>query len=46
MDDNEVINVVNKDHTRASKKVETISFLFSLKNRIGGLARALRVFQV
>jgi hypothetical protein len=45
MDDSEVINVFNKEADRA-KKLETVSFIFSLKNRIGGLARALRVFQV
>lgn len=44
MDDSEVINVFNKEADRA-KKLETVSFIFSLKNRIGGLARALRVFQ-
>ena len=48
MEDNEVINVFNKDMEKenVSKKNETVSFIFSLKNRIGGLARALRVFQV
>ena len=45
MDDSEVINVFNKEAVR-TKKLDTVSFIFSLKNRIGGLARALRVFQV
>jgi hypothetical protein len=51
MEDNEVMTVVNNDLSREKleklvKKNNTISFIFSLKNRIGGLARALRVFQV
>ena len=45
MHDNDVIKVINEEN--ASKDTEnSVSFLFSLKNRIGGLARALRVFEV
>ena len=45
MEDSDVISEINN-----KKKIEnsrpTQSFIFSLKNRVGGLARALRVFEV
>ncbi len=43
MEDNEVIKFINKQ-----KSMENCGtpFIFSLKNRIGGLAKALKVFQV
>lgn len=52
MDDNDVIRVFNEIHdgdqksSRKSSKTPQTSFIFSLKNRVGGLARALRIFQV
>ena len=52
MDDNDVIKVFNEIHdgdkssSRRSSKTPQTSFIFSLKNRVGGLARALRIFQV
>jgi hypothetical protein len=45
MNDEDVINAIN-NQTASEKKSNTASFIFSLKNRVGGLARALRVFQV
>ena len=46
MDDNDVIKAVNEETKNEKIDRKTISFIFSLKNRVGGLARALRVFQV
>ena len=46
MDDNEVIKTINGPKPNQTNKANTASFIFSLKNRVGGLARALRVFQV
>ena len=52
MDDNDVIKVFNEiqdseqNSSRRSSKTPQTSFIFSLKNRVGGLARALRIFQV
>lgn len=43
MEDSDVLKVVN---AKANNRSSTTSFIFSLKNRVGGLARALRVFQV
>ncbi|CAF3087417.1 unnamed protein product [Rotaria sp. Silwood2] len=50
MDDQEAVNVVN--HEIPPEKLKslvqqghTTSFIFSIKNRVGGLARALKVFQ-
>jgi hypothetical protein len=51
MDDQETVALVN--HEIPIEKLRslvrqgnTTSFIFSIKNRIGGLARALKVFQV
>jgi hypothetical protein len=51
MDDQETVALVN--HEIPIEKIRslvrqgnTTSFIFSIKNRIGGLARALKVFQV
>lgn len=47
MEDNDVISAVNNEaNSQKLSQKSTVSFIFSLKNRIGGLARALRVFQV
>ncbi|CAF1076262.1 unnamed protein product [Rotaria sordida] len=50
MDDQEAVNVVNHDIPLEKLKSlvqdgNTTSFIFSIKNRVGGLARALKVFQ-
>ena len=45
MDDIDVLNLVNNQKSNSAPSSVT-SFHFSLKNRIGGLARALKVFQV
>ena len=45
MEDAEFIKLFNKEKSIDIQGKGT-SFVFSLKNRIGGLARALRVFQV
>jgi prephenate dehydratase len=51
MDDQEALAVVN--HEVPLEKLQslvrqgnTTSFIFSVKNRVGGLAKALKVFQV
>ena len=44
MDDSEVVKAVNERDRNASN-ADLTSFIFTLKNRVGGLARALRVFQ-
>jgi prephenate dehydratase len=50
MDDQEALAVIN-DETSAEKLQSLVqqgnstSFIFSIKNRVGGLARALKVFQ-
>ena len=44
MDDIDVLNLVNNQKSNSAPSSVT-SFHFSLKNRIGGLARALKVFQ-
>lgn len=51
MDDQETLNVFN--HDMSLEKLQSLvqqgnstSFIFSIKNRVGGLARALKVFQV
>ncbi len=46
LDDTEVMKLFNKSKSSENKESKSIPFVFSLKNRIGGLARALRVFQV
>lgn len=48
MDDLEVIRAINgqKNDEKVKTSPQTASFIFSLKNRVGGLARALKVFQV
>jgi hypothetical protein len=45
MEDADVITQIN-NATHIEKNRPTQSFIFSLKNRVGGLARALRVFEV
>ena len=45
MEDAEVVKMFS-DKKSDIPKASSSSFRFSLKNRIGGLARALRVFQV
>lgn len=50
MDDQEAVAVVNHEFPIEKLKAlvqqgKTTSFLFSIKNRVGGLARALKVFQ-
>ena len=45
MEDSDVVKVVNEQNETNGTDIAT-SFLFSLKNRVGGLARALKVFQV
>jgi hypothetical protein len=44
MDDTQILDVINNSQNVQPKA--SISFIFSLKNRIGGLARALKVFEV
>lgn len=51
MDDQETLNIFNGEVP--AEKLQTLvqqgkttSFIFSIKNRVGGLARALKVFQV
>jgi hypothetical protein len=51
MDDQQAVAVVN--HDIPIEKIQSLvrqgnstSFIFSIKNRVGGLARALKVFQV
>ena len=51
MDDQQAVAVVN--HEMPMEKLQSLvrqgsstSFIFSIKNRVGGLARALKVFQV
>ncbi len=51
MDDQEALAVVNHDIPLEKlqslvRQGNTTSFIFSIKNRVGGLARALKVFQV
>lgn len=51
MDDQETIAVMNEDLSQDKlqslvQQGKTTSFIFSIKNRVGGLARALKVFQV
>ncbi|CAF3364488.1 unnamed protein product [Rotaria sp. Silwood1] len=51
MDDQEAINILNNELSKEQLKSllqhgNTTSFIFSIKNRIGGLARVLQVFQV
>jgi hypothetical protein len=51
MDDQEALNVVNTELSKEQfqslvRQGNTTSFIFSIKNRIGGLARVLKVFQV
>ncbi len=45
IDDQSVLNMY-KNRPEANGQSKTTNFHFSLKNKIGGLARALRVFQV
>ena len=51
MDDGDVIRAVNEMNQNRKSKSDVSSpspqssFIFSLKNRVGGLARALRIFQ-
>ncbi|CAF1346636.1 unnamed protein product, partial [Didymodactylos carnosus] len=50
MDDQEVVETINDETTpeklhQLVQQGRTTSFIFSLKNRLGGLARALKVFQ-
>ena len=44
LEDAEVMKLFNKQ--KSTELQNSTPFVFSLKNRIGGLARALRVFQV
>lgn len=47
MDDSEVIKAINNvKNGNAENEKQTASFIFTLKNRVGGLARALNVLQV
>jgi prephenate dehydratase len=51
MDDQEALAVVNHDIPLEKlqslvQQGKTTSFIFSIKNRVGGLAKALKVFQV
>lgn len=47
MDDQDVIKTFNEQAEKTTNGTRTTSsFIFTLKNRVGGLARALRVFQV
>ncbi|CAF1171578.1 unnamed protein product [Rotaria sp. Silwood1] len=50
MDDQEAVNIINHDIPLEKlqslvQRGNTTSFIFSIKNRVGGLARALKVFQ-
>ncbi|CAF2606048.1 unnamed protein product [Rotaria sp. Silwood2] len=50
-DDQEAVNVINNEISQEQLKSlfqqgNTTSFIFSIKNRIGGLARVLKVFQI
>jgi hypothetical protein len=45
MDDDDVLKVINDQNPNSDSNNQTTSFIFTLKNRVGGLARALRVFQ-
>ncbi|CAF2195339.1 unnamed protein product [Rotaria magnacalcarata] len=50
MDDQEAVNIVNNEISKEQLQSligrgKTTSFIFSIKNRIGGLARVLQVFQ-
>jgi prephenate dehydratase len=51
MDDQETLAIINHDLPMEKirslvQQGKTTSFIFSIKNRVGGLARALKVFQV
>lgn len=51
MDDQEAVAAINYDIPIEKlqslvRQGKTTSFIFSIKNRVGGLARALKVFQV
>ncbi len=51
MDDQETLNTINNEMSKEQlqsliRQGNTTSFIFSIKNRIGGLARVLKVFQV
>ena len=51
MDDQEALPMINTESSKEQmqpmvQRDNTSSFLFSLKNRIGGLVRVLQVFQV
>jgi hypothetical protein len=51
MDDQEALNIINNEISKDQlqtliRQGNTTSFIFSIKNRIGGLARVLKVFQV
>lgn len=46
MDDADVVKVVNEKSPKDLPRAHKASFIFTLKNRVGGLARALRVFEV
>lgn len=51
MDDQEALAVINQDIPIEKlqslvRQGNTTSFIFSIKNRVGGLAKALKVFQV
>jgi prephenate dehydratase len=41
-----VVKFVNNRQSKSESEKSAVSFIFSLKNRVGGLARALRVFEV
>jgi hypothetical protein len=45
MDDADVLKAINDLNSNSDSGNQTTSFIFTLKNRVGGLARALRVFQ-
>ncbi|RNA23146.1 tryptophan 5-hydroxylase 1, partial [Brachionus plicatilis] len=45
MDDADVVKAVNEKSPKDLPKMHNESFIFTLKNRVGGLARALRVFE-
>jgi hypothetical protein len=51
MADQEALNIINNELSNEElqsliKRENSTSFVFSIKNRIGGLARVLKVFQV
>lgn len=46
MDDADVVKAVNEKSPKNLPLTQKASFIFTLKNRVGGLARALRVFEV